>query len=134
MALTKDKKNQIIALRAQGLSYAKIAEEAKVAKQTAVDVVGENWDEIATLRGIALEELYEAQRVNARGRLEQLSSIQTRLMEEIESRNLADLSTDKLITLYLNLSKTIKEEVTPPQIRTSSEQERDQYNRNMMSW
>ncbi len=79
MALTTQTRLQIIELRAEGLPFAKIAEEVKVSKQTAVDVVG-------------------------------------------ESRDLSDISTDKLITLYLNTTKNLKEEVFTPKMETTTEQ------------
>lgn len=123
MALTNQTKLQIITLRAEGLSYARIAEEAKVSKQTAVDVVGESQDQVATLHAIQMEALFESQRVNLRGRIEQLSALQRRLLEEIERRDLSELSTDKLITLYLNTTKNLKEEVFTPKMETSKEQE-----------
>lgn len=122
MALTTQTKLQIIELRAEGLPYAKIAEEVKVSKQTAVDVVGESRDLIATLQAIQMEALFEAQRVNLRGRVEQLSALQRRLLEEIERRDLSDLSTDKLITLYLNTTKNLKEEVFTTKMETTTEQ------------
>lgn len=122
MALTTQTKLQIIELRAEGLPYAKIAEEVKVSKQTAVDVVGESRDQIATLQAIQMEALFEAQRVNLRGRVEQLSALQRRLLEEIERRDLSDLSTDKLITLYLNTTKNLKEEVFTTKMETTTEQ------------
>lgn len=122
MVLTTQTKLQIIELRAEGLPYAKIAEEVKVSKQTAVDVVGESRDQIATLQAIQMEALFEAQRVNLRGRVEQLSALQRRLLEEIERRDLSDLSTDKLITLYLNTTKNLKEEVFTTKMETTTEQ------------
>lgn len=124
MALNNQTKLQIISLRAEGLSYARIAEETKVSKQTAVDVVGESQDQVATLQAIQMEALFEAQRVNLRGRVEQLSALQRRLLEEIERRDLSELSTDKLITLYLNTTKNLKEEVFTPKMETTRQQER----------
>ena len=125
MAVSENKKALIVSLRAQGLSFATIADQAKVAKQTAVDIVGENRDQIETLKAIAMEELYESTRISTRSRLEQMANIQSRLLTEIEARDLTELPTDKLITLYLNLNKSLKEEIAAPTIRTTEEQRDD---------
>ncbi len=126
-------KLRIIELRADGLSYAKIAEEAGVAKQTAVDVVKESIDEVATLQAIEMEALFETERVNKKGRIEQLSALQARLREEIESRDLSDVPTDKLVSLFLKTSETLKGEVFSPMIRSTDEQESDRKKRDELS-
>lgn len=134
MALTNQIKLRIVELRAEGLSYANIAKELNVAKQTAVDVVGESQDQVATLQAIQMEALFEAKRVNTKGRIEQLSALQEKLLQEIERRDLTDLPTEKLISLYLNTTKNIKDEVTLPSIRTTRQQESDRYNREELNW
>ena len=126
-------KLRIIELRADGLSYAKIAEEAGVAKQTAVDVVKESIDEVATLQAIEMEALFETERVNKKGRIEQLSALQARLREEIESRDLSDVPTDKLVSLFLKTSETLKGEVFSPMIRSTDEQASDRKKRDELS-
>ena len=126
-------KLRIIELRADGLSYAKIAEEAGVAKQTAVDVVKESIDEVATLQAIEMEALFETERVNKKGRIEQLSALQARLREEIESRDLSDVPTDKLVSLFLKTSETLKGEVFSPMFRSTDEQESDRKKRDELS-
>ena len=123
MALNNQTKLQIISLRAQGHSYAKIAEEVKVSKQTAIDVARAERDQIDTLQATEMEALFEAHQINLKGRLGQLSTLQRRLLEEIKKRDLSDLPTKDLINLYLSTSKSIKEEVFAPEILSSSEQE-----------
>jgi orotate phosphoribosyltransferase-like protein len=123
MATPEKIKLRVLELRAEGLSFAKIAEETKVAKQTAVDIVKENIDEVSTLRAIEMEALFDTQRVNQRGRIEQLSALHTRLREEIASRDLTDVPTDKLITLYIKTSEALKGEVFTPTIQSTEEQQ-----------
>lgn len=124
MAISNQTKLQIITLRAQGFSYAKIAEEVKVSKQTAIDIARAEVEQIETLQATEMEALFEAHQINLKGRLEQLSTLQRRLLEEIENRDLSDLPTKDLINLYLSTSKNIKDEVFSPQILSSSEQKR----------
>ncbi len=127
--LDTDKKQQILKLRASGKSYATIAAELKIAKQTAIDYCKENEEAIATLKGMELEALYEAHKINKEARIVALSTLKDRLLEEIEQRELTDIPTDKLITLYLNTSAAIKEEAVEPKFQSSKEQERDKQER-----
>lgn len=129
MAVTQKIKLRVIELRAEGLSYAKIAQEANISKQTAVDIIRENIDEVSTLQAVEMEALIDAERVNQRGRIEQLSALHSRLREEIEQRDLSQIPTEKLIKLFIKTSETLKGEVTTPQVRSSEEQRKDRNNR-----
>lgn len=125
MAVTEKVRLRILELRAEGLSYAKIAEEASVSKQTAVDIVKANIDQVTTLQAVEMEAFLDTSRINYRGRVKQLSDLHNRLREEIERRDLSDIPTDKLINLYLKTSDSLKGEVKTPCIRSTYEQEQD---------
>ena len=127
MAITQQIKLRVIELRAGGLSYAKIAKEANIAKQTAVDIIRDNIDEVETLQAVEMDALIDAERVNLRGRIEQLSALHSRLRQEIEQRDLSDVPTEKLISLFIKTSETLKGEVTPPVVRSTAEQQQDKY-------
>lgn len=129
MATPTNVKVKIVELRAEGLSYAKIAQQLNVSKQTAVDVVRDNIDQVSTLQGIEIEALFDAKQVNARGRIEQLSALQTKLREEIERRDLTDVPTDKLIALFLKTSESLKHEVFTPTIQSTEEQKKAEEDR-----
>ena len=128
MAVTQKIKLRVIELRAEGLSFAKIA------KQTAVDIVRDNIDEVTTLQAVEMEALIDAERVNQRGRIEQLSALHSRLRQEIEQRDLSEVPTEKLINLFINTSETLKGEVTTPVVRSTEEQESDRRSRNLTDW
>lgn len=130
MSVPTKVKLRVIELRAEGLSFANIAKEANVSKQTAVDIIRDNIEEVQTLQAIEMEALIDASKVNQRGRIEQLSELHSRLREEIAKRDLSDVPTDKLIKLYLNTSETLKEEVTPSTTAVQSQQEQQQTARN----
>lgn len=130
MSVPTKVKLRVIELRAEGLSFANIAKEANVSKQTAVDIIRENIEEVTTLQAIEMEALIDASKVNQRGRIEQLSELHSRLREEIAKRDLSDVPTDKLIKLYLNTSDTLKGEVTPSTTAVQSQQEQQQTARN----
>lgn len=132
MAVQNKTKLQVLGLRAEGLSFAKIAKETSLAKQTVVDIVKDNIDSISTLQGVAMEAFLDENRVNHKGRLEQLSVLHSRLREEIERRDLSEVPTDKLINLFLKTSDSLKAEVRIPCIRSTQEQKKDASDRS--SW
>lgn len=129
MAIDTTKENEIITLRARGLSYAKIADEAKVSKQTAVDVCKKHRERVAALKALELEQLYEEQNITAQERITAHASLMRRIRQEIDNRQLADVPTEKLIDLYLKQSAALKDELIEPNIRSTEEQRRDRQER-----
>ena len=127
--IDKNTERQIIELRAKGLSYASIAKETGVAKQTAVDVVKKCREEIATLQALDVEELHEEQRITYKHRITSLASLMGRVREEIDKRDLSDVPTEKLIDLYLKQLSALKEEVVEPSFKSSEEQGNEQQER-----
>ena len=134
MATDTKVKLRVIELRADGLSYAKIAEALKIAKQTAVDIVRDNRDEVETLQAVEMEALFDSSRVNLRGRVEQLSALQSRLREEIASRDLSEVPTDKLITLFIKTTDALKAEVYAPEAKSTAEQRAEANERSLTSF
>lgn len=132
--ITESIRLRVIELRADGVSYSKIAEQLSIAKQTAVDIAKEKIDEIGTLRAIEMEATFKAQQVNRDGRIAQLSTLHNRLREEIERRDLSQLPTKDLVALYLKTSDTLKGEVYTPTIKSTQEQEEDKYQRQQLQW
>lgn len=132
-SIDADKKRRILELRATGLSYAKISEEVKVAKQTAINVCKAQEEEIATLEALNMEELYEQHRITKRERIAAHASLLARIRTEIERRDFTDVSTDKLIDLYLKTSASLSGEMIEPTFQTSEEQERDRQERRLIN-
>lgn len=132
-SIDADKKRRILEMRAKGLSYSRIAEEADVAKQTAINVCKDQEEEIATLEAIELEELYETHKITKRERIVAHASLMAKIKAEIDSRNLTDVPTEKLIDLYLKTSSTLNEEIIEPTFQTTEEQERDRRERNLIT-
>lgn len=127
-------KLQAVELRADGKTYKEIAEELGTDIQQAIDMASDESDKIATLRAVKMEALFQEERINQTGRIERLSALQARLKEELDRRDLSDIPTDKLITLYLKTSETIKGEVYTPKILSSTEQAKAQRERSMFEW
>jgi len=107
-------KRDFVLLRARGLSFAKIANELPVSKATLVSWSKELEDEIARLKAIELEALYEEAHLLKRGRIELLSEQLRALQEELAQRDLEDVSTDKLLDLWLRVYGEMREEYIEP--------------------
>lgn len=125
----RDTENRIIELRARGKSYSTIASELKIGKQTALDVCKKYKEQIATLQALELEQLYEEQRITSTERITAIASLMQRVREEIDSRDLSQVPTEKLIDLYLKQASTLKEEIIEPNFQSSEEQARDRQER-----
>jgi orotate phosphoribosyltransferase-like protein len=114
-------KSQFIDLRAKGLSFQKISRRLKVSKSTLANWSVELEGEIASLRAMELEALYEKYYLTKEARIkllgEQLKDIQT----ELKARKLEYVSTDKLLDLELKVYQILQEEYV--EVRPLSDQE-----------
>lgn len=118
-------KLKIVELRSKDKSIQSIAKELKLAKQTVVDVCKDMNDEIATLRAVQLEALYESEKLSTEARIRNLSSVLSRIREELDSRSLADVPTEKLVDLYLKTSSQLDGAIVEPVFKSSKEQEEE---------
>mgnify|MGYP004447540259 CR=1 FL=1 len=114
---------RIVALRGNGTDYAQIAEMTSTPLQEVIDLSEKHSERVKMLRAAKMETLITTQRVDNRGRVEQLSSIQQRLREELERRDLSDIPTEKLVALLIRLSTALKDEVVYPKILSTYQQE-----------
>ena len=114
-------KEQFIELRARGYSYDKIAKELGKAKQTLIDWGKELDAEIANRKALELEVLYEEQLLLKEARLKRLGGILTRLEGDLNKRELSDLSTDKLLDLYLRYIDKVEAEYLEPVFKSTEE-------------
>ena len=107
--ITADQKNQIAVLRAQDVSYLKIAEELKISKPTIIEAVKDMENLILNLKSIEIEALKETLNLSHRHRLETLSIMLEKIKAEILSRDLKDIPADKLIELYMKIESNYSE-------------------------
>lgn len=112
MAARQDTINEFIILRAQGLSYDKIAKKLKIGRATC-----SNWDtkytrEIADRKAEELNALYEEYFMGHKARIKRLGGICNKLDEEIAKRDFSELSLDKLLDLRLKYGEALKQEHT----------------------
>lgn len=120
--ITHETKLRIVELRAKGLSIQRIASELDLSKQTVVDVTKELRDEVATLKAVRLDELYEAESLSVEARVKRLSTLLGKLQAELDSRSLEDVPTEKLVDLYLRTQKELEEAKVEPIFKSSQEQ------------
>jgi len=118
---TLETKETFIELRAKGYSFDKIAKELGKAKQTLIDWSKELEDEIANLKALELEALYEKHYLQKETRLQVFGELLSKIKAEALSRDLSDVPTDKLLDLLLKYSNQVTEEIIEPKFKTSGE-------------
>jgi hypothetical protein len=114
-------KHRFIELRAQGASFDRCSKELGKSKQTLINLNKELEDEIANVKAIELEALYESYFLTKRNQVIHIGTILNNLKCEIESRNLSDIPTDKLFDLFFKYHSFIKAECIEPRFKTESE-------------
>ena len=115
-------KAQFIELRAKGLSYQKIAKRLKVSKSTLANWSAELEGEIASLRAMELEALYERYYLTKEARIKLLGDQLRAIQAELKTRSLDQVSTEKLLEMELKMLQTIQEEHV--EVRPLSDYER----------
>ena len=120
-------REQVIELRAQGLSIRKIAGRVHRSRSTIGRWIA-LWDEeIARRRSIELEALYERAAMTKEARIKRLSTQISALEKELKSRGLADVSTERLLRLLLEYHEALGAEYveTEPCLLYTSPSPRD---------
>jgi ABC-type phosphate transport system auxiliary subunit len=114
-------KAAFIEARAKGLSYTTIAADLRVSKSTLANWSQELEAEIASLKAMELEALYEQFYLLKEGRLRLLGEQLERIKVEAISRDLSEVSTDKLLDLLLKYHAELRDEFI--EVRPISEAE-----------
>lgn len=127
-----EEKQRFIELRAQGWSYDRIAQELGRAKQTLVDWGREFKEEIANLKALELDKLYQEYYLTKESRLQTFGQMLTRIKDELLNRDLSEVPTDKLLELFLKYNSQVKEEIIEPQFKTSAEIEEEKLDREIL--
>lgn len=115
MKKDSETKEKFVELRASGLSFAKIAEELGVSKQTLI-----SWSQqtetkliISNLKAIELEALQEKYLIGKRQRIKLFGEKLQIMLTELEQRDLSDIPTDKLFLLIERYSNLLRDEYEP---------------------
>ena len=107
-------KNKFIELRAEGYSYNYISKELKTSKQTLLSWGKEFDNEIKEAEAINRDELVEIYRLNKEARVQQLASINDKILEELNKRDFANIQTEKLLNLNFKYHQTINDILSLP--------------------
>lgn len=127
-----DQKEKFIELRAKGWSFDRIAKELGRAKQTLIDWSKELQEEIANRKALELDALYETYYLQRENRLQMFGAMLTKIKEEVESRDLTDVATDKLLDLFLKYNSQVKEEIVEPIYKSSQELTEEKEDRELL--
>jgi IS30 family transposase len=127
-----DQKEKFIELRAKGWSFDRIAKELGRAKQTLIDWSKDLQEEIANRKALELEALYETYYLQRESRLQMFGAMLTKIKEEVESRDLSDVPTDKLLELFLKYNNQIREEIVEPIYKSSQELTEEKEDRKLL--
>lgn len=103
-------KERFIQLRAEGLSFEKIAQELKVSKQCLINWCKEFKVEIANLKSIELDALQERYFLSKRARIELLGQQLEKVKAELEKRDLTKVKTERLFDIFLKLNDNLQYE------------------------
>jgi len=125
-------KQRFVELRAKGKSYDKIAKELGKAKQTLIDWGTELQEEIANLKAMELEELYNKYYLLKEHRLQTFGEILGKMKKEAITRDFTEVPTKKLMELLIKYSDYINEEMVEPTYTSSRKIEREKYSRTLL--
>jgi hypothetical protein len=116
-----DIKDKFIELRAKGYSFDKIAKELGKAKQTLIDWSKELQDEIANVKALELEALYEKFYLLKESKITNYGAILSKITTELKDRDFSKVNTGQLLELYLLYFEKLSQEVIEPVFKSSEE-------------
>ena len=125
MKITEEKM-QFIELRAKGNSFDKCAEALKKAKSTLIEWQSELEDEIANLKAMELESLYQQFFIYKEGRIRNIAQILQNVNQELHGRSLTEVPTEKLIELQIKLYSKLSDEMIEPKFLNENAREKNQ--------
>jgi hypothetical protein len=109
-----DLKQKFVQMRAKGISIRNIAKELHTAPQTIVNWQSELEEQIAGLKSIELESLYEEYHLLKEHRVKVLGDQIEAIKKELKNRGLEEVSTEKLMDILLRyMNEAGKEYVEP---------------------
>ena len=108
---SNDRKEQFIEMRAKGISYDKISRALAVSKPTLVRWSKGLSQTIKNMKAIELEVLLEKYYATKVKRIELFGEKLKCIKDELDKRELSEVSTEKLFELYVRFIEILKKEV-----------------------
>lgn len=112
---------RFVELRAKGLPLRAIAKELKVSTGTLCDWGAKLEEEIASLKAIELESLYEEFFLLKESRIKSLGGQLKAIQDELSARDLSDVPTEKLLDLSLRFRDALDREYVQPRPISTAE-------------
>ena len=114
MTHDNDQRMAFVMQRAQGKSFDKIAENLGISKQTLIKWQGELFSQIREQEFYEVQAITEAYAVTRRQRFDAtaktLGAVLAELARRVDTDQLADMATDKLVNLALILEKRLMQD------------------------
>lgn len=114
---SQEMKHEFIRMRAEGLSYEKIAEQLHISKATCTAWEREYKAEISQLQQEALNGLYNSYGMAKEARIRRIGDTLRRVDEALNAADLSAIPPEKLLDFKLKYTQALKEEftgLTPP--------------------
>ena len=109
-------KQKFLEQRAQGKSLRTIEKEIGIRRRTLAQWESEYKEELENFTAIELDAQREEYRLTTQARIERFGGQLRRVMEELEKRDLSDISTPKLVDLALKLDAQLRDAAVMPAI------------------
>ena len=104
-------KEEFVKLRVEGLSFDKISKELKTNRVTLMTWEKEFSREISELKYLEFETLKEKYLMGKKARVENYGELLEKAKKELKTRDLKDISSDKLLNMINDLEEKFKEEI-----------------------
>ena len=104
---------QFIELRANNLSYDKIAKQLKISKPTLIKWAKQFETDISNMRTVNMTALYEQYKISKQHKLEMWAEQLQAIRQELNSRGYKDVPTTTLIDLLERFSKLVDDSGRP---------------------
>lgn len=111
---TTEKKEQFILLRAEGLSYSKIAAQLNISKSTCSNWERDLSEHITAAKEERLSSLYSLYRVGKEAYIEKIGKIVNRIDNAIAEKDLTEIPAEKLLKLKLEYEERLQAQYTEP--------------------
>lgn len=114
MSKTLDDKQKFIELRAKGYSFQKISDELKISKPTLIEWAKNTSTsrDIQNQRTLIVDDLQERYAITRRHRIALFGEFLEKAKQELTQRDMTDIPTDRLVTMVIKLSDTLKADET----------------------
>lgn len=114
---------RFIQLRAEGMSFAKIAQELNISKPTLLKWHVEMTKEIQQARFYAIEAVVEEYKLRKQHRIQELAALLTKAQAELQKRDFSELSTSDLLKVVERLEEKLLKEIQSVSCETGETKE-----------